>query len=114
MDNRSGKRFALGNIESFNFHTTNREVTIQFPAEISLKDISVGGLGIKSNVPLEAGITLSLNLELNSESYVVIGKIVWCKKSGNLYECGLKLIYMPETLIDQFSKNQDLFSKYSN
>lgn len=114
MENRRGKRYALGTIESFNFHTTNSEVEIQFPTEISLKDISIGGLGIKSDVLLEPGMTLSLNLELDNESYVVIGKTVWCKAIGEQFECGLKLIYMPETLIDHFLKDQETSRKYSN
>ncbi|MGX8795714.1 PilZ domain-containing protein [Fusibacter sp. JL298sf-3] len=118
MDNRRDKRYSIGNIESFNFHTTNREVEIQFPLEISLRDISAGGLGIKSNAFLETDTTLSVNLEFEGESFVVIGKIVWCHfcgdACGNKYDCGLKLIYMPEQLVAYFSDMPETFTKYTN
>lgn len=114
MDKRRGKRFPVGTIESFNFHTTNQEVEMSFPEEISLRDISLGGLGIKSNVRLQKETTLSINLQLEEESYVVIGKVVWCKSTGDQYDCGLKLIYMPEPLIAYFSDLKDSNNKYPN
>lgn len=89
----------LGIIESFNFHTNNKQVEISTPIEISLKDISVGGLGIKSNCQFENDTTLSLDIQFEGDNYVVIGKVVWCRESGDLFDCGLKLIYMPEELV---------------
>ena len=58
----------------------------------------MGGLGISSSKPFEVGLTLSLDLQVNDENFVVIGKIVWCRREEDNYECGLKLIYMPENL----------------
>lgn len=114
MEKRRAKRYHVGVIESFNFHESNKAVEIDFPLEISLRDISAGGLGIKSNVIFEKDTTLSLNLELEEESYVVIGKIVWCEPCGDFYDCGLKLIYMPEPLRTEFDGESEQLSKYSN
>ncbi len=115
MEKRKDKRFeAHGTIDSYNFHAQNRAVTINAPVEISLRDLSYGGIGIKTNVPLEVEDTLSIHLQLDNHNYVVIGKVVWCKESGNLYDCGLKLIYMPEELISRFSGEASSESKYSN
>ncbi len=98
-DRRRQRRLSnLGIIESFNFHTNNRLVEISSPIEISLKDISVGGLGIKSSCFIEDDTTLSIDIQFNEENHVVIGKVVWCRPNGKFYDCGLKLIYMPELL----------------
>ncbi|MBF4694038.1 PilZ domain-containing protein [Fusibacter ferrireducens] len=116
MDRRHRRRLSnLGMIESFNFHTNNRLVEINSPVEISLKDISLGGLGIKSNCFFENDTTLSLDIQFNEENHVVIGKVVWCRKSGNFYDCGLKLIYMPEPLINFLMEiDEDEEVKYMN
>jgi len=101
MERRRERRLSnLGIIESFNFHANNRQVEISSPIEISLKDISLGGLGIKTNCFFETETTLSLDIQFNEQNYVVIGKVVWCRKNGKFFDCGLKLIYMPEDLID--------------
>lgn len=114
MDKRKDKRFLVGSIESFNFHETNRDVEMYFPAEISLRDISAGGLGIKSSVAIALDTTLSVNLELEGNHYVVIGKVVWCRPKNGQHDCGLKVIYMPEGLISQFIRHSETKSKYQN
>lgn len=114
MDKRRGKRLPVGTIESFNFHTSTTEVEMYFPAEISLRDISLGGLGIKSSVALDKNTTLSVNLEFEGENYVVIGKVVWCSPMGEKYDCGLKLIYMPDELIQHFLHSEEPETKYQN
>ena len=101
MERRREKRLSqLGMIESFNFHSSQHNVVINTPVEISLIDLSVGGLGIKSNVELENDTTISINIQVDEMNYVVIGRVVWCTKEGNLYNCGLKLIYIPSELRD--------------
>jgi len=101
-------------IESFNFHSSNQEIVINTPIEISLVDISLGGLGIKSNIGLELDTTLSINLQLEDTNYVVIGKVMWCREDGNLFNCGLKLIYMPSELNDFIDETVEQSNKYTN
>jgi hypothetical protein len=99
MERRRQRRVSnLGAIESFSFQGENAVVEIDRPLEISLKDMSVGGLGIKSKTKFDIDTTLSIDLMIESDNYVVIGKIVWCKSNGAYYDCGLKLIYMPDEL----------------
>ena len=115
MNQRRNKRFEqIGNIETYNFHASNRTVEIQSPLEITLRDISVGGLGIKINHAMDPDTTLSMNLDFNDENFVVIGKVVWCKEVGNLFSCGLKLIYMPDELVEMLTHMDDKNKKYMN
>ncbi|MBM7561075.1 PilZ domain-containing protein [Fusibacter tunisiensis] len=115
MDNRRNKRFEqLGQIETYNFHASNQVVEIQTPLEITLRDVSVGGLGIKCNTALSPDTTLSMNLDFEDENYVVIGKVVWCRATGNVFSCGLKLIYMPDELVTYLSDLESGSHKYSN
>ncbi len=115
MDRRRNKRLQnLGMIESFNFHNNNQDVVINSPLEISLIDISAGGLGIKSNIPLTEATTLSIAISYEDVNYVVIGRVVWCRREEDIYNCGLKLIYMPADLshlIDSMIENEN---KYMN
>lgn len=114
MERRREKRLSqLGMIESFNFHSSQHNVVINAPVEISLIDMSAGGLGIKSNVELENDTTISINIEVDDMNYVVIGRVVWCKQEGNLYNCGLKLIYIPSELRDYLEGSEDQ-TKYIN
>ncbi|MDN5351185.1 MAG: hypothetical protein PWQ12_101 [Clostridiales bacterium] len=114
-DRRKERRYEnLGVIESFNFHMSNRTVEINAPVEISLKDISMGGLGIRSNKALEVGTTLSIHLQLDRDSTIVIGKVVWCRYDGSFFNCGLKLIYMPDELIDFLEVASEEGNKYMN
>jgi len=115
MERRQDKRVGKpGVIESFNFHSTDQDIVINTPLEISLEDISLGGLGVKSNVKLELETTLSINLLLEGMNYVVIGKVMWCKKAGDLYTCGLKLIYLPHELTEFISVKINHENKYTN
>lgn len=115
MGQRRNRRFEqIGNIETYNFHASNQTVEIQTPLEITLRDISVGGLGIKSSHAMNPDTTLSLNLDFNDENFVVIGKVVWCKEAGNLFSCGLKLIYMPDELVEMLTDMDNQNNKYSN
>jgi len=115
MERRREKRLSqLGMIESFNFHSSQHNVVINTPVEISLIDLSVGGLGIKSNVVLENDTTISINIQVDEMNYVVIGRVVWCTKEGNLYNCGLKLIYIPSELRDYLDGSEDQQTKYIN
>lgn len=115
MERRREKRLSqLGMIESFNFHSSQHNVIINAPVEISLIDMSVGGIGIKSNVALENETTISINIQFEEMNYVVIGRVVWCKQEGNLFNCGLKLIYIPSDLKDYLEGNEDQQSKYIN
>lgn len=115
MERRHDKRFGnAGVIESFNFHATNQQVAINSPVEISLVDISMGGLGIKSNVKIDLETTLSIDLQLEDQNYVVVGQVIWCKNEGSLYNCGMKLIYLPEELKEFIAENLDQFNKYTN
>lgn len=115
MERRREKRISnLGVIESYNFHTSSHDVMINAPLEISLIDISVGGLGIKSNNALEMDTTLSLAIEVESINHVVIGRVVWCRLEDGIYNCGLKLIYMPGELHDFLERIVDQENKYIN
>jgi len=115
MERRHEKRLSqYGIIESFNFHSSQNNVVINTPLEISLIDMSIGGLGIKSNVLLENDTTLSINLQFEEINYVVIGKIVWCIEEGSIYNCGLKLIYMPSELKHYLEDKEDQLNKYIN
>jgi len=101
MERRRRRRVSnLGVIESYSFQGENTIVEIDRPIEISLKNMSAGGLGIKSKTAFEIDSTLSIDLMIESYNYVVIGKIVWCKSNGAYYESGLKLIYMPDELMN--------------
>ncbi len=115
MERRREKRLSqLGMIESFNFHASQHNIVINAPLEISLIDLSTGGLGIKSNVVLENETTISINIQLEETNHVVIGRVVWCAKEGNLYNCGLKLIYIPSELKDYLEGKEEQQTKYIN
>lgn len=115
MERRREKRLSqVGMIESFNFHSSQHNVVINTPVEISLIDMSAGGLGIKSNVALENDTTISINIQFDETNYVVIGRVVWCTQEGNLYNCGLKLIYIPSELRDHLEDKEDQQTKYIN
>jgi hypothetical protein len=115
MDHRRDKRFnEFGNLETYNFHATNRSVEIHTPLEITFRDISAGGLGIKSSIKLDPDVTISMNLDLDDENYVIIVKVVWCKSEGDVFSCGLKLIYMPDELVTYISSLDESTTKYSN
>ena len=104
----------MATIESFNFHASNHEVIINAPNEVSLIDISVGGLGIKSKVELVVDTTLSINIQLEKANFVVIGKVVWCRKEEEIFNCGLKLIYLPSELHEFLDSHEDQPNKYIN
>jgi len=115
MERRREKRISkLGMIESFNFHSSSQAVVIHSPLEISLIDISVGGIGITSNIHLENETTMSINIQLEEENFVVIGKVVWCRPEENFYNCGLKLIYMPSELHEFLENRVEQSNKYIN
>jgi hypothetical protein len=115
MERRQAKRVRnLGEIESYSFQGDNRMVVINRPNIISLKDISTGGLGIQSTTQFSDGTTLSIDLIINDTSFVVIGRIVWCRANGIHYDCGLRLIYIPEDLEYLINGYEDEGSQYIN
>src|SRR3990167_6822444 len=57
-----------------------------------LNNISLGGLSFKSRVPLERGTAIDIRIPLVKPIFEAVGQIVWCEKSGNYYNVGVKFI----------------------
>ena len=55
-----------------------------------IKDVSVGGLSLKSDVSLETNTLIKIRIPLVEPPFETHGKVVWCKKNEFDYEIGVK------------------------
>lgn len=57
-----------------------------------IKDVSVGGLSLKSSIQLELKTLIKIKIPLVEPPFETVGVVVWCKKSHSDYEVGLQFI----------------------
>jgi c-di-GMP-binding flagellar brake protein YcgR len=75
------------------------------PLEITLLNVSAGGLGIVSDKLFEKGTTLVLNMKLEEEYYEkVTAKVMWDMKKGDKYRHGLEIINISGRLYRHLSR----------
>ena len=70
-----------------------RTEEFEMPLELTLINISVGGLGIISENPFEKDTVLVLSFKLEEEKYEkVSAKVMWMMKMGDMYWYGLEIM----------------------
>lgn len=57
-----------------------------------IKDVSVGGLSLKSDIALELQALIKIKIPLVEPPFETLGKVVWCKKNKCDFEIGVKFI----------------------
>lgn len=103
-----------GRVQSVEYFPSQEHVQIERPIEISLENISLGGIGIKSTEPLENGMTISLNLYINERNFSVVAKVVWTEDMDSYHKSGLELLYIPDELIDEIREIMNVETRYEN
>ena len=76
----------------------------EIPLELTLINISVGGLGIISEKPFEKDAVLVLSFKLEEERYEkVSAKVMWMMKMGDMYRHGLEIMNVSGKLYKHLS-----------
>jgi len=76
----------------------------EIPLELTLINISVGGLGIISEKPFEKDTVLVLSFNLEEEKYEkVSAKVMWMMKMGDMYRHGLEIMNVSGKLFKHLS-----------
>jgi len=57
-----------------------------------IKDVSVGGLSLRSDIALELKTLIKIRIPLVEPPFETYGKVVWCRKNSSDYEIGVKFI----------------------
>jgi hypothetical protein len=57
-----------------------------------IKDVSVGGLSLKSSMELELKTLIKIKIPLVEPPFETLAVVVWCKKSHSDYEVGVQFI----------------------
>ncbi len=57
-----------------------------------IKDVSVGGLSLKSDTALEIKTLIKIRIPLVEPPFETHGEVVWCKKTTRAYEIGVQFI----------------------
>lgn len=57
-----------------------------------LCNVSVGGLAFASDVEVEAGLIVSLRIPCVSPVFESLGKVAWCRESGDGFELGVEFL----------------------
>lgn len=75
------------------------------PLELTLINVSIGGLGIVSERSFEKAAVLVLNLRLEEENYEkVTAKVMWTIKKGDLFRYGLEISNISGRLYSHLSR----------
>ena len=75
------------------------------PLELTLLNVSPGGLGIISDKLFEKGSILSLDMKLEDISYQKIAaRVIWNIKKGEAYRHGLEIVNISGTLYRHLSR----------
>lgn len=75
------------------------------PIELTLLNVSVGGLGIVSDKLFEKGSVLVLRMDLEEVSYEkVTAKVMWNMKKGDVYRHGLEITNLSGKLYRHLSQ----------
>jgi len=76
----------------------------EIPLELTLINISVGGLGIISEKPFEKDAVLILSFKLEEVKYEkVSAKVMWMMKMGDMYRHGLEIMNVSGKLFKHLS-----------
>lgn len=57
-----------------------------------IKDVSIGGLSLKSDMALKLGTLIKIKIPLVEPTFETVAVVVWCKKIPKGYEVGLRFI----------------------
>jgi len=57
-----------------------------------LNDIGFGGLSFKAKEKVETGTIINIRIPLLRPMFEAIGKVVWCRKEGDIYFVGVEFI----------------------
>lgn len=73
--------------------------------EFTLLNVSIGGLGITTEVPFENGSVLILDIQLGDERFKNLSaRVIWSIKKGNIYRYGLEIINLSGKLFSYLRK----------
>jgi c-di-GMP-binding flagellar brake protein YcgR len=76
----------------------------EMPLELTLINISVGGLGIISEKTFEKDAVLILSFKLEEEKYEKVpAKVMWMMKIGDMYRYGLEIMNVSGRLFKHLS-----------
>jgi hypothetical protein len=84
-------------MRSYIRHPTDVPIELS-PAEqigdehLRIKDVSVGGLSLKSDIALKPKTLIKIKIPLVEPPFEAHGKVVWCKMSHSDYEIGVEFI----------------------
>ncbi|OHE55466.1 MAG: hypothetical protein A2Z47_01190 [Thermodesulfovibrio sp. RBG_19FT_COMBO_42_12] len=80
---------------------TSEDVKIDYPYEYEVKKISLSGMLIETEYPLELNSRFNIQLFLNGDVLNIIGRVANCteikSESGTEYEVGIEFIEMPDS-----------------
>jgi hypothetical protein len=62
------------------------------PKEGSICDVSAGGLAFFSENAYEPNTSLKIKIQLVNPVFEAGARVVWCNRSGNLYEVGVEFL----------------------
>ena len=62
------------------------------PKEESICDVSTGGLAFFSENPYRVNTAMKIKIQLVNPVFEARAKVVWCNKSGNVYEVGVEFM----------------------
>lgn len=57
-----------------------------------IKDVSIGGLSLKSTVALDLKSLINIKIPLVEPPFETLGKVVWCNKTTSDYEVGVEFV----------------------
>ncbi len=77
-------------------------VTLPKPLNITISDLSMGGIGIICNGPIETGTIILLPLILDSIPYEVNCEVVYCIHNDDKFRIGLRIIKKDKQFIRHF------------
>lgn len=72
------------------------EETGAFLLNVSIANLSCGGLGFRSPHPIFTGTSLKLTFGENWPDYIIRGEVTWCRARGGQYEVGVNFEHSSE------------------
>jgi len=80
------------------------DVTLKTPARMVMLDLSIGGIGIVSDIDFELSSILTFTLYLEKVPHTIMARVQWKAIKGEMCQCGLEFIGTPNQLFRQLQK----------
>ena len=87
------------------------------PARMVMMDLSIGGIGIVSDVDFDQESILTFTLYLERVPHTIMARVQWKSIKGEMFKYGLEFIGTPNQLFRQLqriiSEKQAIFVEYA-